>query len=94
MATYTWGNGIDELLTMDRGGETFFYHADELGNIRKVTAAAGNVLEQYRYGDYGEPSFFDGAGTPLAGTQIGNLTLFNGRRYDPETGLYYSSAGK
>jgi RHS repeat-associated protein len=89
VATYAWGNGIDEQLTMDRGGQRYFFHADDLGSIRKVTDDSGNVLEQYRYDDFGEPSFFDGSGSLLAGTQIGNDTLFTGRRYDPETGLYY-----
>lgn len=89
VATYVWGNGVDELLNMDNGGQIYFYHADDLGSIRKVTDDMGNVVEQYRYGDFGEPSFFDGSGSPLARTQIGNDTLFTGRRYDPETGLYY-----
>ncbi len=81
--------GQDDLLEMDRGGQSHFFHNDLLGNVRKVTDSAGNILEQYRYGDYGQSSFFDVAGVPLAGTQIGNATLFTGRRYDPETGLYY-----
>jgi RHS repeat-associated protein len=89
VATYVWGNGIDELLTTDRGGQRYFFHADDLGSIRKVTDAAHNVVEQYRYADYGGPSILDGTGAPLAGTQIGNATLFTGRRYDAETGLYY-----
>jgi RHS repeat-associated protein len=89
VATYVWGTYIDELLTTDRGGQRYFFHADDLGSIRKVTDSSGNVVEQYRYADYGLPTFLNGAGTPLAGTQIGNSTLFNGRRYDLETGLYY-----
>ncbi|MCX6880062.1 MAG: autotransporter-associated beta strand repeat-containing protein [Verrucomicrobia bacterium] len=89
VATQVWGREIDELLYMDRGGQEYFYHADTLGSIRKVTNASGHVVEQYRYGDYGEPSFLDGGGAPLSSSQIGNDTLFTGRRYDPKTGLYY-----
>jgi RHS repeat-associated protein len=88
-ASYVWGNRIDELLEMDRGGQRHFCHADDLGSIRKATDASGNVVEAYRYGDDGQPSFFDGSGSPLAGSVIGNTTLFTGRRYDLETGLYY-----
>ena len=88
-ATYVWGNGIDELLSMSRGAQKYFYHADNLDSIRKVTDASHNIVEQYSYDDYGTPSFFNGSGLALAGTQIGNSTLFTGRRYDPETGLYY-----
>jgi RHS repeat-associated protein len=88
-ASYVWGNRIDELLDMDRHGQRHFYHADDLGSIRKATDPSGNVVEEYRYGDDGQPSFFDGSGAPLAGSVIGNGTLFTGRRYDLETGLYY-----
>jgi RHS repeat-associated protein len=76
------------MLSMDHSGR-YFYHADDLGSIRKVTDTNGNVVEQYRYSDYGAPSFFDGSGAPLAGTQITNNTLYTGRRFDTETSLYY-----
>ena len=89
VATYVWGNGIDELLEMSRSGQSYYYHADDLGSIRKVTDNSGGVVEQYDYEDYGQPSFSDGSGAPLAGSVIGNSTLFTGRCYDPETGLYY-----
>jgi RHS repeat-associated protein len=89
-ATYAWGNELDELLAMDRGGQRYFFHGDDWGWICKVTDASHNVVEQYRYDDYGEPRFFNGSGASLAGTAIGNATLFTGRRYDPETGLFYN----
>jgi RHS repeat-associated protein len=89
VATSVWGNGIDELLEKSHGGSSYYYHADDLGNIQKVTDASGDVVEQYRYGDYGQASTFDSSGAPLAGSMIGNSTLFTGRRYDPETGFYY-----
>ena len=89
LATHVWGSRIDELLSMGRGGEDFFYHAGDLDSVRKVTDMLGDVVEQYRYGDYGEPSLFDGTNGPLASTKIGNSTLFTGRPYDAETDLYY-----
>ena len=89
VATYVWGNDIDELLTMDRGGQRRFFHDDSLGSIRKVTDNTGAILEQYRYDDYGQPTFLNVAGTVIPSTQITNATLFTGRRYDVETGLYY-----
>ena len=88
-ATFVWGNGIDELLQMTRNGLQRYYHEDDLGSIAKVTDATGNLLESYSYGDYGQPSFFDAAGTPIAQSAIGNPYLFTGRRFDPETGFYY-----
>jgi RHS repeat-associated protein len=89
VATYVYGNGIDELLTMDRGGQRRFFHEDSLGSIRKVTDNTGGIVEQYRYDDYGQPTFLNGAGTVIPATQITNATLFTGRRYDAETGNYY-----
>src|SRR6185503_15655218 len=38
---------------------------------------------------FGSPQFFDASGARIAGTQIGNSTLFTGRRFDPELGWYY-----
>jgi RHS repeat-associated protein len=80
---------MDELLTSTRNGQTYYYHEDDLDNIQKVTGSSGNVVEQYRYGDYGQPSFYSGSGTPLTSSAIGNYTLFGGHRFDLETGLYY-----
>ena len=64
---------------MNRGGERFF-HSDDLYNMMAINDGGGKVLERYEYGDYGQP---------LSTSGLGNPYLFNGRRYDPETGLYY-----
>jgi RHS repeat-associated protein len=87
--TYVWGRGMDELLEMDRGDHRYYFHSDNQGSITRVTDGSGNLAEQYAYGDYGEPSFYSGADSSVSTTQIGNTTLFNGRRWDPETELYY-----
>ena len=88
-ATYVYGQGMDTRLSMRRGGQNYFYHADDLQNVLKVTDAAGQVVEQYAYGDYGAPEVRDGAGALRAQSAIGNPYLFTGREYDPESGLYY-----
>ncbi|MBW8040906.1 MAG: hypothetical protein FVQ85_13000 [Planctomycetes bacterium] len=93
LATYIYGNYIDEVLHMRRGtadtATNYYFHADDLYNIMAVSDSAGNVVERYEYGDYGKPEFFDFFGGPLPGSAIANPYLFNGRRYDQETGLYY-----
>ena len=93
LATYVYGNYIDEVLHMRRGtadtATDYYYHADDMYNVMAVTDSAGTVVERYEYGDYGQPEFFDGTGTPIGSIAIGNPYLFNGRRYDPETGWYY-----
>lgn len=54
-ATYVYGLYIDEVLNMQRGGNDFYYHTDDLFNVMAVTDSAGNVVERYEYGDYGTP---------------------------------------
>ena len=49
-ATYVYGNYIDEVLTMRRGGVDHFYHGDDLYNVMAVTDAAGDVA-QAGYGE-------------------------------------------
>lgn len=88
-ATYVYGRFVDEVLSMQRSGSDFYYHQDDLFNVTAVTNDSGTVVERYEYGAFGEPSFFDGSDTSIGGTAIGNEYLFNGRRCDPETGLYY-----
>jgi RHS repeat-associated protein len=98
-ATYVYGNYIDEVLTMDRGGQTYYYHPNSLWSVEAITDATGAAVERYSYDAYGLPSVFDGAGSPVApnawGTPhsaIGNPWTFTGRQLDEETGLYYYRA--
>ncbi|MBW8017968.1 MAG: RHS repeat protein, partial [Planctomycetes bacterium] len=87
LATYVYGTYIDEVLHMRRGtADTaidYYYHTDDMYNVMAVTDSAGAVVERYEYGDYGEPDFI------LTTAGVDNPYLFNGRRYDDETGLYY-----
>jgi RHS repeat-associated protein len=91
-ATYVYGVYVDDLVGMSHGPANYYYHADDLDSIQKVTDTSGNVVEQYRYGDDGTPFIYDGSGMPRGDSAIGNYHLFNGHRYDLETGLYYFRA--
>ena len=82
-ATYVYGNYIDEVLNMRRDSNDYYYHADDMYNVMAITDSNGTVVERYEYGDYGEPDFI------LTTAGVDNPYLFNGRRYDSETGLYY-----
>jgi len=64
-AEYTYADSIDEVLTMDRNGNTYYYHYDGLGSVTDVTDAAGAVQESYKYNPYGQPSIFDSLGSPI-----------------------------
>jgi RHS repeat-associated protein len=88
LARYTYGAGLDEPLMMERAGSVHTYHRDALGNITGLTDAGGAPMEQYRYDAFGAPAFFDGAGSPLAASAIGNPYLFTARRFDAEWGGY------
>jgi len=89
-ATYIYGLYFDEVLNMQRTGLDYYYHSDDLLNVMAVTDAAGNIVERYEYEDYGRPvdhtTLLPITGAPSA---IGNPYYFTGRRYDPETSLYY-----
>ena len=88
---YVYGLGIDEPLTLDRDfgsdgsiDESFFYHQDGKGYVAALTNEAGEVVEEITYDAYGMPS--------ITQSDVGNSYLFNGRRYESETDLYYNRA--
>jgi RHS repeat-associated protein len=83
LATFVYGNKVDELLMMRRGGANHFYQADDQNTVVSLTNAAGAVLERYDYDDFGKPA---------ALSTFGNPYLFGGRRYDADIGLYYYRA--
>jgi RHS repeat-associated protein len=88
LATYVDGNGVDEHLSMRRGGQDVYSHEDELGSIAALSDAAGAVVERYRYGDYGLPAILDPDGAARAASAFDNPYLFTGRRFDPESRWY------
>jgi RHS repeat-associated protein len=91
-ALYTYSTGIDEVLTMERGGNTYYYHRDALGSITEITDEDGDLVERYDYDVYGYVSIFDAGDNPLTTSAIGNPYLFTGQSYDPESGNYYYRA--
>lgn len=84
------------------GGEIYYSHADEMGNVLAITDAHTNVVERYDYDAYGSVRFLTADGVPLVGSDgkpaaessVGNPYLFRGMIWDGETGLYLASGGK
>jgi RHS repeat-associated protein len=98
-ATYVYGNYVDEVLTMTRGVQTYYYHPNALWSVAAVTDSTGTAVERYSYDAYGTVKVTDGAFAPIApnawGTPhsaIGNPWMFTGRQLDEEDGLYFYRA--
>ncbi len=96
LATYVYGNYIDDVLTMNRSGQDLFFHANSLHSVAALTDDAAQVVERYDYDAYGTVTVTDGAGDPLpisswgtASSSVENPYMFTGRRFDEETGLYH-----
>jgi YD repeat-containing protein len=84
------------IVSMSRSGQTYYFHADELGNVLDLTDTNGNVTERYDYDDYGQPQFLSASGNPEGGatgpaTQslVGNPYLFQSFQWDAESGFYH-----
>jgi len=90
LASYVQGNYIDEIVSIRRAGGDAYLHEDDLYNVMALTDASGTVIERYEYDDYGRPlsptTLAPVVGPPSA---FGNPFLFNGHRYDAETGWYF-----
>lgn len=83
-ARYDYGPGRDRPLVQSRGAQSFFYHADHRGSVRRITDGSGFVVNAYSYDAYGNiESAVEG---------IPNDFTFTGRERDSETGLYFYRA--
>jgi RHS repeat-associated protein len=98
-ATYVYGNYVDEVLSMDRGGTQYFYHQNAMYSVEAITNPLGTVVERYAYDAYGTPSVTTGGGAPVppnawgtAHSAIGNPYMFTGREFDEESGLFFYRA--
>ncbi|AQT67208.1 Cell wall-associated polypeptide CWBP200 [Anaerohalosphaera lusitana] len=96
---YIYSPGIDEPICMIAGSDTYWYHRDGLGSVvalSKYDSSAGfaSIVERYTYDPFGQTTVCDGNGTPRQDnlTAFANPYQYTGRRYDPETGLYYYRA--
>ncbi len=88
---YVDGMGIDEHLRMTDhtplvgGPKDYYYHCNSQGSVGAMTDINEVVVETYEYGWFGFPTV-----TPaVAGVFTGNPYMFQGRRADSDSGLYY-----
>ena len=84
--------------------QRLFYHQNALYSVFALTDDTGNVLESYLYDAYGRQTIIspgitsvvgsgaDGAILSGAASEFRNPYTFTGRRYDPESQLYFYRA--
>ena len=89
IAYYTYGDDIDERITMHRGSIDYYYHPNRLGSVYSLSNGTGGVLKRYSYTPYGSVTTSDSAyGSSGTVSTVGNPYLFTGREFDPESGFY------
>jgi RHS repeat-associated protein len=93
---YTYGPGIDNILTMTvhtgATSVTYYYLKDHLGSVQAVADSSGTIVESYQYDAWGNVSAFDSLNQPITQSLIGNHFLWQGREYSWKTHLYYFRA--
>jgi RHS repeat-associated protein len=76
---------VDEILSFEQEGSTYYPLADALGSIHSITDAAGVVVRSSSYDAYGATTSDQGTGSGIA---FG----YTGREHDEETGVLYYRA--
>jgi RHS repeat-associated protein len=74
----------DLLLATNRPSGTRYYHSDQLGSVRALSDASGNITDTYSYEAFGQLRGHSGADP--------NPYLFAGQRFDPRQRLSYNRA--
>ena len=85
--TFLNGPRIDEVLSQRDGSTTRFLLHDGLGSTVALTDPQGNLIERYAYDVFGSVQVLSPSGQPRA-TLPQTPSLFTGRWFHPETGLY------
>jgi len=86
--TFTYGTGIDEVLSFERSDATYTLQKNRNGSTVALTDESGSLIERYDYTPFGEVTSTDVDGGGLVGSRY----LFVGRRLDEATGLYFMRA--
>ncbi|MCU0936854.1 MAG: hypothetical protein MUF66_12525, partial [Gammaproteobacteria bacterium] len=83
-SAYLYGDRLDEHLARLHEGQPQYYVTGPDLSVLAVLDGRGRVLNRYRYGPFGEPL--------EAREEVLNPFRFQGRLYDPATGLYHYRA--
>jgi RHS repeat-associated protein len=82
----------DHMFATRTGGQIYYYLADSRGSVALLTSGAGDVVERYRYDEYGQTTIMDASFLTRNTSAYGNEIMFTGQRLDAETGLYFMTA--
>jgi RHS repeat-associated protein len=84
LSSYTHGPGIDEVISMRRGGSSYFYLKDGLGSTTSLSDNTEILVNTYEY---------DAFGNVISKTEtVSNPYGYTGRSFDSESGLMYYRA--
>ena len=92
IASYIYGNEIDDVLQIVKQSSVYYCHKNHLGSIICLSDNDGSIIERVEYDTYGNPTFFDRNGIIIEQSSIGNSLLYTGRYYDYEMNGYYYRA--
>jgi RHS repeat-associated protein len=85
---FVWGiRHIDDLVLRERGSERLYAVHDAM-HVTAVVNDSGAVQERYGYDGFGRPRVMTAAFAPQDPSTRDWETLFDGYRFDRETGLY------
>ncbi|MGA7674645.1 MAG: RHS repeat-associated core domain-containing protein [Rhizomicrobium sp.] len=91
---YVPGRGVDRPIAMvTAAGAKSFFHQDKTGSVIAMSDTSGNIATNNGVAD--GPYTYDAYGNCLIGGAAcsgGVPFKYTGRRYDPETGLYFNRA--
>ena len=100
VASYTWGVGIDNLLAIRTGGETYYPLTDVQGTIWGYVDANNSIVAQFEYDAWGNTLSATSSVPALARNRYRfqcrewsaatGLVNFRARWYDPVTGRWIS----
>lgn len=81
VASYTHGPGIDDVVSMRRSGNSYFYFKDDLDSITSIIDNSESLVNNYEYGVFGNVI------TKIE--SVVNQYGYTGRIMDSESGLMY-----
>ncbi|MDQ6756302.1 MAG: DUF6531 domain-containing protein [Bacteroidota bacterium] len=87
IAQQVFEGGMSPLLR-NYNSQNYFYHNTHLGSAESITDSTGNLIEHYRYEDFGKTTFYSAQNNSIAGSNINNRFLFTGQEYDNHNSSY------